>query len=241
MFAGPNGSGKSTLKTLVPPELLGIYINPDEIAAAIVSMSGLKLGDFGIESNSAEVKEFLGRSSFLQSVGAGSSIALLTADGDSLHFPVDQNVGYLASGISDYIRTSLLSQKRSFSFETVMSSMDKVAFMKQAQSFGYRTYLYYVATKDPQINVSRVAARVKKGGHPVPEDKVVSRYFRSLDLLAGAIIHSNRAYFFDNSEEGRDLLFVAETESDELHLHTDAVPAWFEINVLQKLNEELAP
>lgn len=31
MFAGPNGSGKSTLKTVLPPALLGVYINPDEI------------------------------------------------------------------------------------------------------------------------------------------------------------------------------------------------------------------
>lgn len=27
MFAGPNGSGKSTLKTILRPELFGIYIN----------------------------------------------------------------------------------------------------------------------------------------------------------------------------------------------------------------------
>lgn len=31
MFAGPNGSGKTTIKTVIRPELLGIYINPDEI------------------------------------------------------------------------------------------------------------------------------------------------------------------------------------------------------------------
>ena len=31
MFAGPNGSGKSTFKKILRPELLGIYINPDEI------------------------------------------------------------------------------------------------------------------------------------------------------------------------------------------------------------------
>ena len=31
MFAGPNGSGKSTLKSMLRPELIGIYINPDEI------------------------------------------------------------------------------------------------------------------------------------------------------------------------------------------------------------------
>jgi len=31
MFAGPNGSGKSTLNTILNKELLGIYINADEI------------------------------------------------------------------------------------------------------------------------------------------------------------------------------------------------------------------
>jgi predicted ABC-type ATPase len=31
MFAGPNGSGKSTFKSIIRPELLGIFINPDEI------------------------------------------------------------------------------------------------------------------------------------------------------------------------------------------------------------------
>ena len=31
MFAGPNGSGKSTIKSVIRSELLGVYINPDEI------------------------------------------------------------------------------------------------------------------------------------------------------------------------------------------------------------------
>lgn len=31
IFAGPNGSGKSTIKDVIRKELLGIYINPDEI------------------------------------------------------------------------------------------------------------------------------------------------------------------------------------------------------------------
>lgn len=31
VFAGPNGSGKSTIKNIISEELLGIYINPDDI------------------------------------------------------------------------------------------------------------------------------------------------------------------------------------------------------------------
>ena len=31
MFAGPNGSGKSTIKAVINRDLLGVYINPDEM------------------------------------------------------------------------------------------------------------------------------------------------------------------------------------------------------------------
>ena len=31
VFAGPNGSGKSTIKDVINTNLLGVYINPDEI------------------------------------------------------------------------------------------------------------------------------------------------------------------------------------------------------------------
>lgn len=57
--------------------------------------------------------------------------------------------------------------------------------MRQAQALGYRTYLYFVSTEDPEINVDRVRIRVEEGGHMVAPDKVRSRYFNSLSLLAG--------------------------------------------------------
>lgn len=68
---------------------------------------------------------------------------------------------------------------------------------------GYRTYLYYIATEDPRINVSRVKYRVTRGGHDVPEEKTVNRYHASLALLREAIRYSNRAYIFDIRERGR--------------------------------------
>ena len=89
--------------------------------------------------------------------------------------------------------------KASFTLETVISSPDKVQLLEQAQQLGYRTYLDFIATDDPAINVSRVQNRVKQGGHPVPEDKIVNRYHRSLELLLDAIRHANRASILDNS------------------------------------------
>ncbi len=95
-----------------------------------------------------------------------------------------------------------------------------------------------MATEDPVINVSRVRNRVGLGGHPVPEEKIISRYHRSLELLLAAIKLTNRAYIFDNStdSENRRLAWVAEvTEGRDLELKNDRVPAWFKRAVLDKI------
>jgi len=50
VFAGPNGSGKSVLKSYLSAELLGVYLNPDEIEAGILQTGFLDVGAFGIET-----------------------------------------------------------------------------------------------------------------------------------------------------------------------------------------------
>jgi len=120
-----------------------------------------------------------------------------------------------------------------------MSHPSKVDLLKQAQAAGYRTYLYYVATDDPAINISRVENRVKLNGHDVPPDLVEKRYYRSLELLMSAIRHTNRAYIFDNSTDNADRshTWLAEiTEGRTLELKTDQIPSWFKRAVLDKIS-----
>jgi predicted ABC-type ATPase len=142
---------------------------------------------------------------------------------------------YMASVLSDFIRRKLLDAKLAFSFETVMSSPDKITFLKQAQSFGFRTYLYYIATKDPQINMDRIEHRIRLGGHSVPSDKIINRYHRSLNLLSDAISYTNRAYIFDNSFE-EPVLLAEITNGDAIELKTETIPGWFEESIRTKLN-----
>ncbi len=59
MFAGPNGSGKSTIKSVLRPELLGIYINPDEIEKEIRERDFLDMKSFGVDTTKAEILDFL--------------------------------------------------------------------------------------------------------------------------------------------------------------------------------------
>jgi predicted ABC-type ATPase len=236
MFAGPNGSGKSTLFTKLPPELVGIYLNPDEIEQFIRKTGVLDPKTYGVNAAPEDILQFLRESPFLRSVGLESKIARLIVRDGTLGFEHVAANGYLASVISDFLRHRLLQTRQSFTFETVMSSPDKVDFLAKAQKAGCRTYLYYIATEDPIINQSRVEARVNRGGHPVPEDKIASRYHRSLGLLPGAIRNSNRAYIFDNSGDKVVHTWLAEiTDGKTLVMKSEQIPSWFKRAVLDRM------
>jgi predicted ABC-type ATPase len=237
MFAGPNGSGKSTLKTVLPMELLGVYLNPDEIESQIRRQGFLAPEDYGLPpAVSVEMLACLQQSSFLQEAGFADELPKLrTAEGRVDFSGITVN-SYFASVTADALRRQLLTRRTSFTLETVMSSPDKVSLLQQARELGYRTYLYFIATEDPAINISRVRNRAAQGGHSVPEDKIISRYHRSLDLLMQAIRHTNRAYLFDNSGHNQNRTWLAEiNEGRTLEIKADQLPAWFVQAVLSKI------
>lgn len=234
MFAGPNGSGKSTLlrriQSLVSrPNIFGVYLNPDDVESGIRQTGALDFSAHGIVGPADDALSFLHDSSFLRSVGLRDDTRQFTvSEGSSLHFNGVPANAYYASVLVDFMRRRLLAQRSDFTFETVMSSPDKIAFLKEARGLGYRTYLYYVATDDPIINVSRVRSRVKLGGHPVPEEKIIKRYHASLGLLLDAVRETDRAYIFDNSRSEQDHTQIAEiTQGRNLELKCEAVPVWF--------------
>ena len=242
MFAGPNGSGKSVLKSYLPKELLGVYLNADEMELTLRRNGCLDLRAFRVETTAEEVLPSFTGSELLREHGlTGSAMRLRFEEGrlDLCGVTVDS---YFASVAADFLRTKLLEQRASFTFETVMSHPSKVELLARAQRAGYRTYLYYVATDDPAINISRVQNRVNLNGHDVPPDLVEKRYHRSLGLLLEAIRHTNRAYIFDNSTDNADHrhTWLAEiTEGRTLVLKTDRVPSWFRRSVLDNFNPSL--
>ena len=234
MFAGPNGSGKSTIKSVIRQELLGVYINPDEIEARIKENDFLDLGEFEIQAEREEILGFFRRSTLLEKADLLDEAENLRFNENRLDFFEVSVNAYFASVAADFIRQKLIQARKSFTFETVMSSPDKINLLAKSRQFGYRNYLYFVATDNPEINISRIKYRVQTGGHDVPKDKIVSRYFRSLDLLWEAIKFTNRAYIFDNS--GSELLWLAEiTDAEKLEIKSEFVPRWFEKFVLEKV------
>jgi predicted ABC-type ATPase len=129
-------------------------------------------------------------------------------------------------------RQKWLTTGASFTFETVMSSSDKITLLQRARQLGYRCYLYYVCTSDPRINRARVAVRVKQGGHSVPIAKIAQRYQRSLAHLYDAIQACDRAYLFDNS--GKTHRLVSEYNQGRLIRVAEDLPSWFIHHVLDR-------
>lgn len=234
MLAGPNGSGKSTIHNKLRPEWIGVFINADEIEHTLKQTQGqLNLAPLGIDADPAVALERIERS-ILQSAFAGklglhSLVGGLSIDKALMLTVPGPFNSYVASVLADAIRRSLLDEGKTFTFETVMSSRDKVDFMAEARQRGYRVYLYFVATDDPEINIDRVKRRVMQGGHPVPEAKVRKRYVESIELMTEACDVAHRAYVFDNSGSRHKLLVDAENLADEVKvtLHTSRLNPWF--------------
>ncbi len=234
MFAGPNGSGKSTLKSVIPNDLLGIYINPDEIEKEIRQFDFLDLQRYNVVTEENEILSFFNDSNLLEKVDLLEEASCLKFNDQKLSFFEVSVNSYFASVCADFIRRKLLESHISFTFETVMSAPDKIQLLSAAQQMGYRTYLYYIATDDPDINITRVRQRVAAGGHDVPQDKIVSRYKRSIKQLPKAIKATNRAYIFDNS--GDVAVWVCEiTEGKDIDYKHDTVPGWVYNHVIKEL------
>ena len=237
MFAGPNGSGKSTIKAVVEdeigPELLGVYINADDIELEVSRLGFLDISAYDVDTTADEILGFFRNSKFLAEKNLSEDAAKLGFAGGRLIFDYVTVNSYFASVAVDFLRNKLLEAGVTFTFETVMSHRSKVDFLRLAQDYGFRTYLYYVATEDPEINVSRVLTRVADGGHNVDRDKIVERYHRSLDFLADAVGYANRAYIFDNSSAEK--VWIAEvTDGETIELKTDSMPNWFKAALWDK-------
>jgi len=100
---------------------------------------------------------------------------------------------------AEAIRNKLLEKKVDFSFETVLSTERNLILLRRAKENGYEVQCIYILTCNPDINVARVKGRVLEGGHDVPEEKIRSRYVKSLKLLPQIIDVCDKILVYDNS------------------------------------------
>ncbi len=73
----------------------------------------------------------------------------------------------------------LILQEKSFAVETTLAGNYLVKTVKKAKEQGYNTVLIYSFVESPEICIERIKVRVRNGGHHVPDEDVIRRYYRS--------------------------------------------------------------
>lgn len=104
-----------------------------------------------------------------------------------------------AAQIATALRENFIRKKRDFTFETVLSTDRNINLLREAKQIGYTIRAIFVLTTNPDINVERVKIRVASGGHDVPEEKIRSRYEKSLRNLPVLLTIVDEVFVFDNS------------------------------------------
>lgn len=79
--------------------------------------------------------------------------------------------------------SELLQKNESFSIETTLSTRSYFRLVEKSHQQGYDVTLLYFWLKSPQQAIERVAERVAKGGHDIPKDIIIRRYWEGLDNL----------------------------------------------------------
>ena len=124
-------------------------------------------------------------------------------------------------------RENCLLDGKSLIFETVLSSEDKVDFIRRAREAGFFIRIFFVATSHPSINAARIAQRVMEGGHDVPITKVISRYYKSILNCKRCATLADRTYIYDNSIDDTDARLLFRMTSGQLFKqYTDDIPEW---------------
>jgi len=94
----------------------------------------------------------------------------------------------------------LVSLREDFALETTLSGKWLLHRVRQWWGVGYKVELYYLRLDSPEIALSRIANRVKSGGHNVPEPIVRRRYVRGAQMLDQYKEAANQWMIYNNSD-----------------------------------------
>jgi predicted ABC-type ATPase len=108
---------------------------------------------------------------------------------------------------------SLRTLRRTFAFETTLATRSYVTFLRDAQLDGFVVHVIYVWLSSVALAQSRVAARVRQGGHHISPEIVERRYWRGLRNFFSLFVPLvNTWTLFDNS--GDEVRMVARGAKD---------------------------
>jgi len=124
----------------------------------------------------------------------------------------------------------LLKQDRNFAFETTAAGTNYLKYLQEAKNKKYQVSLMFLWLSSPELAAKRVQQRVAQGGHFIPRETIIRRYYAGLrNLIKYYLDIADSAMIIDNSlAKSRKL--IAEKTKNKLTVH--------EQNIWEKIKEE---
>jgi len=113
-----------------------------------------------------------------------------------------------------------IAERLNFAFETTLGGNTIPALLSSAVSAGLEVRVWYVGLSSVELHIARVRARVEKGGHPIPEQKIRERFDRSRLNLIRLLPRLTELLVYDNSSEANP--DAGERPEPKLLLHMDS-------------------
>lgn len=94
-----------------------------------------------------------------------------------------------------------IAERCDFAFETTLGGSTITTLLQRALASGVEVRVWYVGLSSPALHIARVRARVRKGGHQIPEAAIRDRYDRSRLNLIQLLPTLTELRVYDNSVE----------------------------------------
>ena len=96
----------------------------------------------------------------------------------------------------------LAESRRDFGFETTLSGKSHANLLHKLKGKGYRIHLFFLWLPSADLAIERIADRVRKGGHNIPEEVVRRRFHKGLNNFIKIYLPLLDSWFIiDNSRE----------------------------------------
>ena len=116
-----------------------------------------------------------------------------------------------------------LANNLTFTQETTLAGHRTEKIIRRARSQGYDVVMFYVGLNSAEESIMRIANRVRKGGHNIPEEYVKLHWQNRLEALKRVMPLCDEVIFYDN-ENG--FVKVAEIKNNTFRYTNGYRPAW---------------